>query len=234
VRNDDTHGVLRLTLHDDRYDWTFVPVSGKTFTDSGSSSCHSAEAEPEPAPAGRYPVRGVIDRDLSSTGFDDLARLGFNYIDSTPSNVNTVTGGLKGLVWAGDYDNGTCDWEVSDSTLISEVTEHRDNPKVGAWFISDEPDPFACSKAYAQHDTRVDLMKSIDPDGPVLIVLDSNSGQQSLHQMAKWAPNGDIFGMDPYTCHQGAGTCAFGWIDRLAAEADRVGMRYWANGAGVR
>jgi hypothetical protein len=74
----------------------------------------------------------------------------------------------------------------------------------------------------------VDLIKSIDPDTPVLIVLDSNSGQQSLDQMATWAVNGDVFGMDPYTCHRGVSTCAYGWIARLAAEADKVGMRYWA------
>ena len=40
VRNDNTFGVLRLTLHAARYDWRFVPVAGGTFTDSGSSLCH--------------------------------------------------------------------------------------------------------------------------------------------------------------------------------------------------
>ena len=40
IRNNDTHGVLKLTLRSDSYDWEFVPVAGKTFTDSGSDSCH--------------------------------------------------------------------------------------------------------------------------------------------------------------------------------------------------
>ena len=40
VHNDDTHGVLKLTLHSTSYDWEFVPIAGKTFTDSGSDSCH--------------------------------------------------------------------------------------------------------------------------------------------------------------------------------------------------
>ena len=39
-RNADTHGVLKLTLNPTSYDWQFVPVAGKTFTDSGSTSCH--------------------------------------------------------------------------------------------------------------------------------------------------------------------------------------------------
>jgi hypothetical protein len=39
VRNDDTWGMLRLTLHDDGYDWKFLPVRGRSFTDSGSGEC---------------------------------------------------------------------------------------------------------------------------------------------------------------------------------------------------
>lgn len=40
VRNNQTFGVLKLTLHPDAYDWEFLPVAGSTFTDSGSSKCH--------------------------------------------------------------------------------------------------------------------------------------------------------------------------------------------------
>ena len=40
MRNNDTHGVLKLTLRADSYDWEFVPVEGGTFTDSGSGDCH--------------------------------------------------------------------------------------------------------------------------------------------------------------------------------------------------
>jgi YD repeat-containing protein len=40
IRNSDTFGMLRLALHANGYDWRFVPESGKTFSDSGSESCH--------------------------------------------------------------------------------------------------------------------------------------------------------------------------------------------------
>ena len=40
VRNDDTFGVLKLTLHPKSYEWEFIPVAGGTFTDSGSDTCH--------------------------------------------------------------------------------------------------------------------------------------------------------------------------------------------------
>jgi len=43
IRNDDTYGVLKMTLHPDSYSWEFIPEAGKTFTDSGTSSCFSHE-----------------------------------------------------------------------------------------------------------------------------------------------------------------------------------------------
>jgi len=38
--NDATNGILKLTLRANGYDWQFVPVTGKSFTDSGSADCH--------------------------------------------------------------------------------------------------------------------------------------------------------------------------------------------------
>jgi hypothetical protein len=40
VRNSQTYGVLRLTLHASRYDFAFVPIAGQSFRDSGSGQCH--------------------------------------------------------------------------------------------------------------------------------------------------------------------------------------------------
>ncbi|MGQ0648855.1 MAG: metallophosphoesterase, partial [Gemmatimonadaceae bacterium] len=40
VRNNQTFGVLQMTLGDGPYSWNFVPVAGKTFTDSGNGACH--------------------------------------------------------------------------------------------------------------------------------------------------------------------------------------------------
>jgi len=39
VNDDDTYGVLKLTLHPAGYDWQFIPVTGSTFTDSGTGFC---------------------------------------------------------------------------------------------------------------------------------------------------------------------------------------------------
>lgn len=40
VRNHDTFGILKLTLHSTSYEWEFVPEAGKTFTDRGKGWCH--------------------------------------------------------------------------------------------------------------------------------------------------------------------------------------------------
>jgi len=39
VRDDETYGVLKLTLYPASYDWEFIPVAGSTFTDSGTGTC---------------------------------------------------------------------------------------------------------------------------------------------------------------------------------------------------
>jgi len=41
MRNDDTFGVLKLTLSPQGYAWEFVPEEGKSFRDAGSGACHN-------------------------------------------------------------------------------------------------------------------------------------------------------------------------------------------------
>lgn len=38
--DDDTWGVLKLTLNAASYDWEFLPIAGQTYTDSGTATCH--------------------------------------------------------------------------------------------------------------------------------------------------------------------------------------------------
>jgi hypothetical protein len=40
VRDATAFGVLKLTLKPEGYDWQFIPEAGKSFTDSGSGTCH--------------------------------------------------------------------------------------------------------------------------------------------------------------------------------------------------
>ena len=40
VRDANTWGVIKLTLRPDSYEWQFVPVAGRSFSDAGSDLCH--------------------------------------------------------------------------------------------------------------------------------------------------------------------------------------------------
>ena len=40
AREENSFGVIRLSLRAGAYDWEFVPEAGRTFTDSGTTSCH--------------------------------------------------------------------------------------------------------------------------------------------------------------------------------------------------
>jgi hypothetical protein len=40
VRDGSSWGVLKLTLMPDAYDWQFVPVAGRSFSDGGTDTCH--------------------------------------------------------------------------------------------------------------------------------------------------------------------------------------------------
>ena len=40
ARQSSAHGVLKMTLKTGGYDYQFVPIAGKSYSDQGSVSCH--------------------------------------------------------------------------------------------------------------------------------------------------------------------------------------------------
>jgi len=45
-----TFGIIKLDLGANSYSWTFVPIAGQTFTDSGSGQCHGAPGSADSTP----------------------------------------------------------------------------------------------------------------------------------------------------------------------------------------
>jgi hypothetical protein len=181
----------------------------------------------KPSPP-QYPLRGTFFRQTDG-GYDVIASKGFNLIDSGPGEVDALAGGLRGLTWVGDYDKNNCTWQKSDAEIRSDVQAHVGDPKVGVWFIADEPwiggTPH-CANAPAQVKARSALIHSIDPQAKTLMVVDSNSGQESLDQIPAWKGATDYVALNPYMCWQGR-PCHYEWIDRLAQTADSAGLPYW-------
>ena len=176
-----------------------------------------------PFSSSRYAVRGVYDRDFSPTGFDDEAALGFSFIDSSPNagQMNALAvRGLRGFAWLGGYSNSSCSFNESDDWVSEHVARVAGHPAVGAYFVDDEPDPVACPSAPDQMKARSDLVKSIDPGPPTLVVI------ERPERLKLFAGKVDVLGLDKYPCSIAHG-CDYSKIDAQAAEADRLGVRYW-------
>jgi hypothetical protein len=78
VRNGDTNGVLKLTLHPTSYDWQFVPEAGKTFTDAGTAACvggsvplPTATPTTSPVPQANLLINPSFELDANNDGRPD-------------------------------------------------------------------------------------------------------------------------------------------------------------------
>jgi len=192
--------------------------SAKTTISASTAACPSAGSGSAP------PYRFMINSDM---GGQAAAGYGYNLLDvGSAAEADDLPAGTQGLIWVGDYNNSSCSFEQSDATVRATATAGVNDPKVFGYYISDEPDPFACPNAYNDHRARSNLIHSIDPGHKTLILIDSNSAQQTLDQIPRWAGTADLFALDPYPCYQGE-ACNYGWIDQVIAAANSAGINYW-------
>ena len=170
------------------------------------------------------PYRYLIDSGPAQT---QAASDGWNLLDvSSKAEADSLPRGTRGLVWVGDYDNTTCSWQVSDAELESRLQGVAGDAKIAGYFFSDEPDPYACPDAPAQHMARSKLIHALDPGAFTVLAMDSNSGAASLRQIPLWLGAADYVALDPYPCYQGK-ACNYAWINAIIGAADRAGIAYW-------
>jgi hypothetical protein len=165
-----------------------------------------------------------------------VVKNGWNLYDvGSKSSADALPSGAKGLVWVGDYNNATCKWNadlsLSNDELRAEVRKAIGDKKVYGYFFSDEPNPYKCPTAPAQHRHRSNIIHSVDPQKRTVIVLDSNgfTGQESkdaLKQIPLWKGTANYIGLDPYPCYTGE-RCDFSWIRRTIRAANGAGIDYW-------
>ncbi|HEU5103662.1 MAG TPA: DNRLRE domain-containing protein [Roseiflexaceae bacterium] len=107
ARNATTFGVLKLTLRATSYDWQFVPVAGKTYTDSGSAGCYAGTNLPAtptptamPLPAGRMQL--------------SIAPAADTYVDqSKPTSAYADNSEIKAVSTSGSVRQGFLRFVVS-------------------------------------------------------------------------------------------------------------------------
>jgi hypothetical protein len=102
VAQNNTFGVLELTLHPASYDWQFVPIAGGTFTDSGSGACHSPAPPPPPPPVAPADTTAPVISKLRVTRERFKRRTKFRFELSEAAGVRYVIArtskGRKGRV----------------------------------------------------------------------------------------------------------------------------------------
>jgi len=189
--------------------------SPRASISASTTACQTASAPP---------YRFMINSDQ---GGQAAANYGYNLLDvGSAGEADALPAGTQGLIWVGDYNNSSCSFEQSDASVRATAAAAVNDPKVFGYYISDEPDPFACPNAYDDHRARSNLIHSVDPGHKTLILVDSNSAQQTLDQIPRWAGTADLFALDPYPCYQGQ-ACNYGWIDQVIAAANSAGINYW-------
>jgi len=89
VRNVDTYGILKMTLHPTSYDWQFVSEAGKTFTDTGTGNCHGSTSSGTPLPTATITKTSTSTRTPSSTA--TFTKTATSTIGPSPTRTPTAT-----------------------------------------------------------------------------------------------------------------------------------------------
>jgi acid phosphatase type 7 len=126
VAQNDTFGVLFLTLHPTSYDWRFVPEAGKTFADSGSVSCHRLIPPPPPPPPPPDLTAPTISKlTLSPERFTVAPKraataLGISNVTLSPSRFTVASRGAR----AGKRGT-TFRYELSEAATVTVTLRRR-------------------------------------------------------------------------------------------------------------
>jgi acid phosphatase type 7 len=137
--NNDTYGLLKLTLEAGRFSWRFLPEAGRSFTDTGGDVCHGAPTDVvSPAVQLRAPNEGAILRGavgLAATASDDRGLDRVEYVVDATSvarvstapyeltwDSRTIPDGLRrvharAVDTTGNPTNSTPAWVVIDNAL---------------------------------------------------------------------------------------------------------------------
>jgi hypothetical protein len=196
-----------------------LPLVALAAISAPSSS--GARAKPTP-PALRYIFWSNTPEAASAA-----AASGWNLFDvSSKEQADALPAGTRGLMWLGDYDNKSCAWERSDEDLTRLLAGTRNDRHIAGFLFSDEPDPFACPGAPAQHKARSRLIHQLAGRKLTVMVVDSNSGSKTLEQIPLWSGSADRIGLDPYPCYRGK-QCDYAWIRSVMDAADAARLPYW-------
>jgi len=98
VRNSDTWGLLRMALNPTSYEWNFIPVAGRTFTDQGTANCVQGTT---PAPTPNQSPTATLTQPIDGATFTAPATITLTATASDPEGALTRVEFLNGATILG-------------------------------------------------------------------------------------------------------------------------------------
>jgi len=180
VRNSDTYGVLKLTLHPESYSWEFIPVAGKTFTDSGTAPCMVLETSVSSdilifSPTDDATLKSEVpdanfgsDRTLQADN-DPVDNFLIKFVISGLNDRPVISAKLR-LYNVNDSDTGGDFYGVTDHSWIEDTVTWNNAPVTTSTFLG-SLGPVKKNTWY-----EVDVTSLIQGDGIYSIRVSTNSG----------------------------------------------------------
>jgi hypothetical protein len=194
VRDSDTFGVLKLTLNSSSYDWQFVPESGKTFTDSGSTICHAKAPSGDSTP----PTVSSVAPPDGTTGATATANAEATFSEAMePSSITSSTFTLvqkdtgTPIAATVSYDANTNKATLHPNTALQPGTAYTATLKGGSGGLKDVAgNPLGADRVWsfttAAADTTAPTIISVEPaEGASGVALSSNAGATFSEAMDK-------------------------------------------------
>jgi hypothetical protein len=151
--------------------------------------------------AGNYGERYHYIANLGGD-FAAAREVGFNLADiSSPSLLDSLPAGMRGVLWIGNGYNTQCAWALSDDAVAAAVAAVRGHPNFSEiYYISDEPHPANCPDAAHKVAERTALIHSLDSAGRTFILVEN--GLHAYTEFDQLAGSADFIGVDPYPCNR--------------------------------
>ena len=212
---------------------TTTPTTTSTSSTTTATSTSSTTTTPTTttiAPLPSWPARWRFAYS-NWTEQDLMPEFGYNLIEVfSKAEADATPAGTQGQVWLQDYDNSTCTWELTDAQITTLVSAMANDPKVSGFYFSNEPDPFACPNAPAQHKARSNLIHLLAPTKYTLIGLDANWRDHFNKYGSMWVGTADYLNYNPYICFgSNTSTCDYAWLDHVLSVAQSLPQPYFVS-----
>ena len=203
---------------------------------AGSRVKHSHQPASRPSTSSSVSTRAALGpffpkgmMRFASTDYGAMKAAGFN----TVSDANDVevlnqlaAQGLKGFVWLGAWNHGSCSWEYSDGEVARIVQGVKGHPALLAYELGDEPLQTPCSNAPNAYRIRSALVHSLDAAAITFTIDDEFNDPSSTPATVVMKGSVDVLAFDVYPCQIGQ-ACDFSMIDRAVKAIHAQGISTW-------